>query len=119
MVEVQLLATKCKFEDTQDFLKDLLRDRFVFGLHPKGIRKRLLTESNLTFVKTIEIAQSVETASKDAHEVSEQISSKINSVPNPTPANSNFCHHCGQTNHKASNCKFKEATCHMCGKKAT
>ena len=26
-------------------------------------------------------------------------------------------YHCGQTNHKASDCKFKEATCHDCGKK--
>ena len=48
---------------------------------------------------------------------SEQVSSKINSVPEPTPAKSKFCHHRGQMNHKASKCQFKEAICHMCGNK--
>lgn len=27
------------------------------------------------------------------------------------------CYRCGQTNHKASECRFKETTCHNCGKK--
>jgi len=74
------LATKCKFEDTTDFLEDSLRDRFVFGLHAEGIRKRLLTEPKLTFAKAIEIAQSVETAAKDAQQSSEQTGLKINSI---------------------------------------
>ena len=117
VAELRRLATKCKFEETRDFLEDSLRDRFVFGLRAEGIRKRLLTESNLTFAKAIEVAQSVETASKDAQQPSEQVSSKIHSVPAPTPAKSKFCHRCGQTNHKASNCKFKEAICHSCGTK--
>ena len=58
-----------------------------------------------------------ETASKDAQQPLDQASSKINSIPTPTPAKPNSCHRCGQTNHKASNCKFKEATCHACGNK--
>jgi len=32
VTELQCLATKCKFEDTTDFLEDSLRDHFVFGL---------------------------------------------------------------------------------------
>ena len=41
----------------------------------------------------------------------------MNSVPEPTPVKSKFCHHCGQMNHKASKCQFKEAICHICGNK--
>ena len=85
VAELRRMATKCKFEETRDFLEESLRDRFVFGLRAEGIRKRLLTEPNLTFAKAIEIAQSVETASKDAQQPFEHVSSKINSVPAPTP----------------------------------
>ena len=105
------MATKCKFEETRDFLEESLRDRFVFGLRAEGIRKRLLTKPNLTFAKAIEIAQSVETASKDAQQPFEHVGSKINNVSTSTPAKPNPCHRCGQTNHKPSNCKFKDATC--------
>ena len=73
VAKLRRLATKCKFEETRDFLEDSLRDRFVFGLRAEGIRKRLLTESNLTFATAIEVAQSVETASKDAQQPSEQV----------------------------------------------
>ena len=50
------------------FLRDLLWDCFLFGLHAEGIRKRLLIESNLTFAKVIEVAQCVKTASEDAQQ---------------------------------------------------
>ena len=117
VAELRRLVTKCKFEETTDFLEDSLRDRFVFGLRAEGIRKRLLSESKLTFAKAIEIAQSVETASKDAQQPMKQVSSKINSVPVPIPVKTNPCYRCGQANHKVNNCRFKEATCHACGNK--
>jgi len=66
VAELRRLATKCKFEETTDFLEESLRDRFVIGLRAEGTRKRLLTEQKLTFSRAIEIAQSVETATKDA-----------------------------------------------------
>ena len=99
VAELRRLATKCKFEETTGFLEDSLRDRFVFGLCAEGLRKRLLMESNLTFVKAIEMVQSVEMVSKDAQQPLDQVSSKINSIPTPTPAKPNSCHPCGQTNH--------------------
>ena len=117
VAELRCMATKCKFEVTRDFLEESLCDCFVFGLRAEGIRKRLLTEPNLTFAKAIKIAQSVETASKDAQQLFEHVSSKINTVPAPTPTKPIPCHRCGQTNHKPSNCKFKEATCLACGNK--
>ena len=45
----------------------MIRDRLVCGINKYGIQKRLLTEVNaFTLVKAISIAQSYETAEKDA-----------------------------------------------------
>ena len=74
VVELQCLATKCKFEETKNFLEDSLRDCFVFRLHIESTRK---SKPKLTFTKAIKIAQSIETASRDAQQSSEQASSKF------------------------------------------
>ena len=66
VAELRKLTTHSKFEETKDFLQESLRDRFVCGLRSESARKRLLTEDKLTFAKAIELAQSLETASKDA-----------------------------------------------------
>ena len=34
-----------------------------------------------------------------------------------SPSQREACHSCGLTNHKANDCRFKEAICHSCGKK--
>ena len=34
-----------------------------------------------------------------------------------SPSQKEACHRCSLTNHKANDCRFKEATCHTCGKK--
>ena len=66
VAELRKLTTHCKFEETTDFLEESLRDRFVCGLRSEGTRKRLLTENKLTFSEALEIAQSLEAATKDA-----------------------------------------------------
>ncbi len=116
VAELRKLTTHCKFEDTTDFLEESLRDRFVFGLRTESTRKRLLTEKNLTFAKALEIAKSQETATKDAHQPNAEASGAVHAVTSPKPGKE-ACYRCGQTNHKASECRFKEATCHNCGKK--
>ena len=47
-----------------------LRDRFVCGLRSQAIQRKLLSESNLTLQKAVEIALSTEAASRDASEMS-------------------------------------------------
>jgi len=66
VAELRRLSTKCKFEETTDFLEESLPDWFFIGLRAESTRKQLLTEQKLTFSRAIEIAQSVETATKDA-----------------------------------------------------
>ena len=34
-----------------------------------------------------------------------------------SPSQKEGCSRCGLTNHKSTDCRFKEATCHSCGKK--
>ena len=110
LAELRRLATKCKFEDTTDFLEESLRDRFVIGLRAESTRKRLLTEQKLTFSRAMEIAQSVETATRDAQQQSE-VAIHI------TPASRDSCYRCRQSGHKADSCMFKHSICHGCGKK--
>ena len=116
MAELRRLTTHCKLENTVDYLEESLHDRFVCGLRMESTRKWLLTEKNLTFTTALEIAQSLETASKDAQQLKGEASGAVHSVTSPKPVKE-ACYRCGQTNHKAGECRFKEATCHNCGKK--
>ena len=116
VAELRRLTTHCKFENTVDYLEESLRDHFVCGLRTENMRKRLLTEKNLTFTKALEIAQSLETATKDAQRLKQEASGAVHSVTSPKSVKE-ACYRCGQTNHKASECRFKEATCHNCSKK--
>ncbi len=64
---LKILAEHCEFGDV---LNDTLRDRLVCGLRCEGIQKRLLTESNLTLQRAIELSMSMELAAKEAQQLS-------------------------------------------------
>ena len=117
VAELRRLTAHCQFEATTDYLEEALRDRFVCGLKNESTRKRLLTETGLTFSKALEIAKSLETAAKDAQQLkgSEQTGT-VHNVASRSPRKE-ACYRCGRTNHRASDCKFKEAVCHNCGKR--
>ena len=119
VAELRKLTANCKFEDTTDFLEESLRDRFVCGLRSESTRKLLFREDKLTFSKAVDLAQNLETASKDAQmkgtDQTAAGSSGVHKVMSPSKKEA--CHRCGLTNHKANDCRFKEATCHGCGKK--
>ena len=119
VAELRKLTTHCKFEDTTDFLEESLRDRFVCGLRGESIRKRLFQEEKLTFTKAMELAQTLETASKDAQmKATEQVPSGNSTVHKVmSPSQKEACYRCGLTSHKAADCRFKEAACHAYGKK--
>lgn len=56
-VRLKNLAKFCSFGT---FLNDALRDKFVCGLRSESIKRKLLTEDNLTFEKAYQIAVSME-----------------------------------------------------------
>ena len=55
------LAIHCQFGDT---LQEMLRECFVCGLHHHAIQHRLLSESDLTYKKALEILQEMEAADR-------------------------------------------------------
>ena len=59
LAQLRKLAKYCEFGD---HLNEALRDRFVCGLKSEVTQKRLLSETNLTLNRAVEIAQSIEAA---------------------------------------------------------
>ena len=79
VAEIKKLPKHCEFGTV---LNDSLRDRFVCGLHNEIIQKRLLVETSLTFEKALKIAIAMETATKDAVELTgkTKAESSVNSI---------------------------------------
>ena len=93
-------------------MEQALRDRLVCGMKNDNIRKHLLTKRELTFAKAQELSLSLEAAENQAQELkgAEPIVHRVESSPPK-------CDRCGGTNHKESNCKFKQAVCFKCKKR--
>ena len=110
------LATHCKFEG---YLEDALRDRFVCGLHNEAMQRRLLGEADLTYSKTMELAQAMEAAEKNARSFkgTEPAIRKVQGRPNHRTKAKQPCTRCGKPGHAAQECRFRDAECHACGKK--
>ena len=97
--ELHSLAEHCNFENT---LEVLLCDHLVCGINEPNTQRKLLSEVNLTFQKTFEIAQGLESAvqnSKEIHKVEKTVSTRVS------------CFRCGK-----STCRFKTARFYNCGK---
>ena len=112
VAELRKLTLNCDFKDHLD---EALRDRFVCGLRSEAAQKQLLTESELTFTRAVEIAKGMEVADKKSRQfkgATDGVVNKLTGNPPPQP-----CFRCGKQNHKASSCYFKDATCNHCGKK--
>ena len=69
------LAEHCDFKDTMD---EQLRDRVVCGVSEERIKRRLLTETNLTFQKVFDIARNMETAGQNLTTVQSSSSTVAN-----------------------------------------
>jgi len=124
---IKKLAETCNFGD---FLNTALRDKFVCDLLNEPIQKRLLTEAELTFAKALNISCSMETASKDSHELAKSRmtgTSQVHKVSSKRPAKSKNekqmktkaqkdCFRCGMNNHVPDKCYFRERECYKCKK---
>ena len=133
IAELKRLTEYCEFGDRLD---EMMRDRLVCGINEERWQKRLLAEPNLTYKKAIDIAQALETAEKNVKDISngkdmppprihhvgykERERSQIHKPgvggKEVTSSTSSYsCYRCNGS-HKATECRFKEATCHYCGK---
>uniref|UniRef100_A0A452HWT6 CCHC-type domain-containing protein n=1 Tax=Gopherus agassizii TaxID=38772 RepID=A0A452HWT6_9SAUR len=109
------LAEHCEFKE---MLNDALRDRLVCGLYSEAIRKRLLTEAQLTLQKAVDIAVSTELATREAQYIgaSPRVQ-KVSQEPTHKTVQSQECYRCGKPGHQASECWCKDLVCQHCGKK--
>ena len=120
VAELRRLSTNCKFDG---YLEEELCDQLVCGVRVEGIRKKLMSEDDLTFTKALKLAQSYESADKNAQQLKgadpaapvQKIGAQ--SPVRPTSKRGQACYRCGLSNHKADKCRFEDATCHGCGKK--
>ncbi len=107
------LSEHCEFGDVRN---DTLRDRLVCGLRCEGIQKRLLTESNLTLQRAIELSVSMELAAKEAQQLSSN--SKVYKMETEKlMENKDPCFRCGKTGHSPVTCWYKDTECRSCKKR--
>ena len=113
------LTEHCDFQD----LNNTIRDQLVSGLKNQQIKRRLLSESKLTLPKAIEISLAMEAATKDAEELRTKEAVGVNKLKrmpfNKQSGNKTVlkCYRCNGLNHRANDCRFKDATCFKCKKK--
>ena len=115
VAELKKLSEHCGFGDT---LNDMLRDRLVCGINDGGIQRRLLSEPDLTYKKSLNLAQAMEAAERNVQDLkgSNVGIEKLYMVKDTTQRSQNIsCYRCGG-NHRAAECHFKDLTCHNCGK---
>ena len=126
VAELRSLAEFCNYGAT---LEVMLRDRLTCGINSLKIQQKLLAEKTLTLAKAVELAQSMETAAKNAKELAQDgasVSGNVNRVTPPKRGKdtssfrqrfSGTCYCCGKVGHKRQNCRMKNEICRGCGKK--
>ena len=67
MAVLKQLSEHCEFGRS---MSETIRDRLVCGMHSEAFQKCLLTESNLTLQRAIEVSTSMEMANNDAQQLS-------------------------------------------------
>lgn len=109
------LSEHCDFGRS---LNDTIRDRLVCGLRSETIQKRLLTETNLTLEKSIDISTSMEMAAKEAQQLSGATQvHKLFTQPKKVVTTGQLCYRCGKPGHQSNECWCKDLDCRSCGKK--
>jgi hypothetical protein len=127
ITQLRKLSEHCAFGTALD---DTLRDRLVCGLRCQHTQKKLLTVTQLTLNKALEICVAMETASKDAAELQSKNGfasvNKIQAKPvhhkrqgkktQKPDTNMTKCYRCGKDGHSPQDCYFKDTDCRKCGK---
>ena len=121
------LSLSCEFTDS----KDRIRDQIVQKCTSTTLRRKFLSEKELTLEKVLDISATYERAQDSARKIENGASGESadssqdalqirkrqeNRFPKREPVE---CFNCGRKGHKAkdSNCPAKSATCNKCHKK--
>ena len=132
IADLRKLSEHCEYGQILD---EMIRDRIVCGIADDRIQRRLLSESDLTLKKAVEISLAIELAAKNIIDLHE--SGAVGGVDGPSstthvnklvkhdkfkkPYHASHgqkksfpkCFHCGSV-HDHNFCKFKNAKCYVC-----
>ena len=108
-------AKQCNFAD---ILEDMLRDRLVCGVNNESIQRRLFAEPDSTFKKAVDIALAEEAVAKQTNDITSSTAHTVNVIGRKANHRIQLkpCFRCLGTSHNPTDCKFKTAACHFCGK---
>ena len=101
------LRKKTEYCEFGAFLEEAIRDKFVCGLSNSSIRKRILSEKDLTLEKAISLASSIEASIKE-NEAMKSVE-RVNAISKPK-----LCFRCNSEQHLADKCRFKQYVCNSC-----
>ncbi len=124
VAELRSLAEHCNFGRN---LEEMIRDRLVCGINDNSIQRRLLQETELTFEAAYRLATAMETAAKNVQDLQQQQKGgetikRVEQQRSRQKSRSSrqkskiTCYRC-QGAHLASDCSYRQAICHSCGKK--
>jgi hypothetical protein len=119
---IPMYLAELKFEFGSN-LNEMLRDRIVCGTSDHRIQRRLLSEPKLTLKRALDLAIAIETSEKDALNLQKNNTPGANGMNKldgtvRVPKGQNTGYRCSRCdgNHSPTECRFKEAKCHACGK---
>ena len=108
-----------EFSNFGDKLDEMLRDRIVCGINHLGMQRHLLSETDLTLAKTLEVAQGLEAAEKSLkvmQEVEQKPLVTVQRIQQQKTKPIQNCYRCGGQ-HIAQTCFFRDKECHVCHKR--
>lgn len=129
VTELKARAHSCEFGDSEDLM---LKDKIVFSVTDTSLREKLLSISDLSLAKAIDLCRAKEVVRAQALamspvNVTEQVdavqsreppkqSKRADTNPSRMHAKDQSCGRCGRQ-HKPRNCPAYNAHCNACGKK--
>ena len=123
VTELRRLSEYCEFAAT---LYEMLRDSLVCRVRDSRIQRCLLVEPKLSLKRELDLAVALETAEKDALNLQKnptpggnptvnKFKGKAGDEKEAKPSQTSKCSPC-DGKHNSSECRFKDAKCHACGK---
>jgi len=123
-------SATCDFASIRNPSDEALRTRFICSVANEAVLKALfkIKDDELDFARAMEVATESEGSAKVAKETvygpkpkavhkvqrTHNSTGKRQVSDTPDARQSQKCYRCGKTNHLASVCRFKNATCHFC-----
>ena len=123
VTELRRLSEYCEFAAT---LYEMLQDSLVCRVRDSRIQRCLLAEPKLSLKRALDLAVALETAEKDALNLQKnptpggnptvnKFKGKAGDEKEAKPSQTSKCSPC-DGKHNSSECRFKDAKCHACGK---